>query len=359
MSHAARAAEAIGGAAAAPWDDMDEALGASDIVITATGAASPILTKARVEAVMRGRRTGRSSSSTSRCRATSKPPPANSSRCSSTTSTTCRRPCGRTSRAARARSSAPRRSSARSSSGSWRGCARAAPMPTVVALRQHFEAIRRSELARLESKLSGLPPEAPRARRRGHAAHRREAAARADRTAEGACRDAETHRRLHRSANRLFGLGERADDEEPAGGTQRRRRSRAPSTGADRGSAPLRLGTRGSQLALWQARDTAARIAAAGGPRLRDSSSSRPRATADTDRALAEIGGKRLFVKEIEDALLAAPDRPRRAQRKDMPAVLPDGLAIGATLPREDPLDAIVLPAAAPELRRGAGASTR
>ena len=56
MAHAARTAEAIGGASAAPWDEMDAALGASDIVITATGAAAPILTKAHIEAVMRPRR---------------------------------------------------------------------------------------------------------------------------------------------------------------------------------------------------------------------------------------------------------------------------------------------------------------
>jgi glutamyl-tRNA reductase len=56
MAHAARTAEAIGGASAAPWEEMDTALNTSDIVITATGAAAPILTKARVEAVMRLRR---------------------------------------------------------------------------------------------------------------------------------------------------------------------------------------------------------------------------------------------------------------------------------------------------------------
>jgi glutamyl-tRNA reductase len=56
MAHAARTAEAIGGASAAPWDEMDAALCASDIVITATGAASPILTKAHVETIMRSRR---------------------------------------------------------------------------------------------------------------------------------------------------------------------------------------------------------------------------------------------------------------------------------------------------------------
>jgi glutamyl-tRNA reductase len=56
MAHAARTAEAIGGATAAPWDDMDSVVASSDIVITAAGATSPFLTKARVEALMRPRR---------------------------------------------------------------------------------------------------------------------------------------------------------------------------------------------------------------------------------------------------------------------------------------------------------------
>src|SRR5829696_6795559 len=56
MAHAARTAEAIGGASAAPWEELDTLLGAADIVITATGAATAILTKAHLEAVMRPRR---------------------------------------------------------------------------------------------------------------------------------------------------------------------------------------------------------------------------------------------------------------------------------------------------------------
>ena len=56
MAHAARTADAIGGAGTAPWEEMDGALGASDIVIAATGAAAPILTKVHVEAAMRHRR---------------------------------------------------------------------------------------------------------------------------------------------------------------------------------------------------------------------------------------------------------------------------------------------------------------
>ena len=108
----------------------------------------------------------------------------------------------------------------------------------------------------------------------------------------------------------------------------------------------LRIGTRGSQLALYQANTTAALlrertgtateivIIKTSGDRLAEAS-------------LSEIGGKRLFVKEIEDALLAGSVDLAVHSSKDMPAVLPDGLDIAAVLPREDPRDAIVLPAGA------------
>ena len=105
----------------------------------------------------------------------------------------------------------------------------------------------------------------------------------------------------------------------------------------------LRLGTRGSQLALWQATRVAEEIAARGGPAARiiviKTSGDRLQ-----DAPLSEVGGKRLFVKEIEDALLRGEIDLAVHSSKDMPAVLPDGLAIGAVLPREDPRDAVVLP---------------
>jgi hydroxymethylbilane synthase len=107
----------------------------------------------------------------------------------------------------------------------------------------------------------------------------------------------------------------------------------------------LRLGTRGSQLALWQANTVAARIAATGGPPCRivviKTSGDRLQ-----DAPVSEIGGKRLFVKEIEDALLKRDIDLAVHSSKDMPAVLPDRLAIAGVLPREDPADAIVLPIA-------------
>ena len=107
--------------------------------------------------------------------------------------------------------------------------------------------------------------------------------------------------------------------------------------------SPLRLGTRGSELARYQARTVAAALEQAGGPAcelviIRTTGDRLP------DAPLSAIGGKRLFVKEIEDALLRGEIDLAVHSSKDMPAVLPDGLTIGATLPREDPRDALILP---------------
>ena len=104
---------------------------------------------------------------------------------------------------------------------------------------------------------------------------------------------------------------------------------------------PLRLGTRGSQLALWQAKSVASALEAAGasvelvvikttGDRLQDA-------------PLSESGGKRLFVKDIEDALLREEIDLAVHSAKDLPADVPEGLSITAALEREDPRDAIVL----------------
>jgi hydroxymethylbilane synthase len=67
------------------------------------------------------------------------------------------------------------------------------------------------------------------------------------------------------------------------------------------------------------------------------------------DAPLSEVGGKRLFVKEIEDALLKGEVDLAVHSSKDMPAELPRDLAIAGVLPREDPLDAVVLPQPPPD----------
>ena len=105
----------------------------------------------------------------------------------------------------------------------------------------------------------------------------------------------------------------------------------------------LRIGTRGSQLALWQANTVAAQLTAAGAPPCRIVVI---KTTGDQlqDRPLSDVGGKRLFVKEIEDSLLAGDIDLAVHSSKDLPAVLPPRLTLGAVLPREDARDAVVLP---------------
>ena len=108
---------------------------------------------------------------------------------------------------------------------------------------------------------------------------------------------------------------------------------------------PLRLGSRGSQLALFQARLVARRIQESGGPAC-EIVVIKTAGDRLQDAPLSEIGGKRLFVKELEDALLRQEIDLAVHSSKDMSAELPKGLAIGGVLPREDPADVIILPAA-------------
>src|SRR5262245_21570473 len=111
----------------------------------------------------------------------------------------------------------------------------------------------------------------------------------------------------------------------------------------------LRLGTRGSQLALIQANMVAALLRARAGVSC-DVIAIKTSGDRLAEAPLAQIGGKRVFVKEIEDALLDGAIDLAVHSSKDLPAELPDGLALGATLPREDPRDAVVLPATTGEV---------
>jgi hydroxymethylbilane synthase len=109
-------------------------------------------------------------------------------------------------------------------------------------------------------------------------------------------------------------------------------------------AAVLRIGTRGSPLALAQARMVRARLAAAHGVDEERITLTIIRTTGDViqDRTLAEAGGKGLFTKEIEEALYAGAIDLAVHSAKDMPTVLPDGLLITAVLPREDPRDVFI-----------------
>jgi hydroxymethylbilane synthase len=106
----------------------------------------------------------------------------------------------------------------------------------------------------------------------------------------------------------------------------------------------LRIGTRGSPLALAQANEVRARLALAHGIDQAQIALEIIRTTGDRiqDRPLAEAGGKGLFTKEIEEALLADAIDLAVHSAKDLPTWLPDGLAIIACLPREDVRDVFV-----------------
>jgi hydroxymethylbilane synthase len=126
--------------------------------------------------------------------------------------------------------------------------------------------------------------------------------------------------------------------------------------------AILRLGTRGSPLALTQAGMVRAALARAHGfqPDRIELVTIRTSGDRIQDRTLADAGGKGLFTKEIEEALLAGTIDLAVHSSKDMPTVLPDGLAISAFLEREDPRDVFISRKAKSiqELPRGATIGT-
>ncbi|MEM1049137.1 MAG: hydroxymethylbilane synthase [Pseudomonadota bacterium] len=109
-------------------------------------------------------------------------------------------------------------------------------------------------------------------------------------------------------------------------------------------SEPIRIGTRGSPLALIQARETRSRLMQALGLDEEAFEIVVITTTGDRirDRPLSEIGGKGLFTKEIEEALFDRRIDLAVHSAKDMPTVLPDGLGLTAFLPREDVRDAFI-----------------
>jgi len=104
----------------------------------------------------------------------------------------------------------------------------------------------------------------------------------------------------------------------------------------------IRIGTRGSQLALWQANHIKDCIETFF-PKINvDIISISTKGDRITDRPLSMVGGKGLFVKEIETALLNNGIDLAVHSMKDMPGVLPEGLVIGAIPERENPFDVMI-----------------
>ena len=112
---------------------------------------------------------------------------------------------------------------------------------------------------------------------------------------------------------------------------------------------PLKIGTRGSPLALAQAYETRSRLRAAFDLPETAFEIVVIKTTGDRvlDRPLKEIGGKGLFTKEIEEALVAGAIDIAVHSMKDMPVAQPDGLLLDCYLPREDVRDAFVSPGVA------------
>lgn len=106
----------------------------------------------------------------------------------------------------------------------------------------------------------------------------------------------------------------------------------------------VRIGTRGSPLALAQVEEVQARLKAALGAAAPHFEVKIYKTTGDRiqDRLLSEAGGKGLFTKELEEALIAREIDFAVHSMKDMPTVLPEGLAIRSILPREDVRDAFI-----------------
>lgn len=106
----------------------------------------------------------------------------------------------------------------------------------------------------------------------------------------------------------------------------------------------IRIGTRGSPLALIQAEEVRDGIVAAHGLAQDAVEIVVIKVTGDQiqDKALREFGGKGLFTKEIEEALLSGEISMAVHSMKDVPTVLPDGLEISCILKREDPRDAFI-----------------
>ena len=107
-------------------------------------------------------------------------------------------------------------------------------------------------------------------------------------------------------------------------------------------SDPIKIGTRGSKLALWQANWVKSVLAEKFPSHRIELIIIKTRGDKILDAPLAKVGGKGLFVKEIEHALLTRQIDIAVHSMKDMPAEIPDGLCIGAVPERENPTDVFI-----------------
>ena len=107
-------------------------------------------------------------------------------------------------------------------------------------------------------------------------------------------------------------------------------------------SKTIKIGTRGSKLALWQANWVKSALNAGNSSMAVELVPIKTRGDKILDVPLAKVGGKGLFVKEIEDALLNGRIDLAVHSMKDMPSEIPDGLCVGAIPEREIPQDVLI-----------------
>jgi len=113
-------------------------------------------------------------------------------------------------------------------------------------------------------------------------------------------------------------------------------------SGRDNSTDVLRIATRGSRLALWQAEHVRDRLLALHPGLVVELVAMKTTGDRILDAPLAKIGGKGLFVKELEQAMLAGGADLAVHSMKDVPVDLPDGLHIACVLSREDPRDSLL-----------------
>ena len=316
-SHAAALAARIDGEAV-PWENITEELASADIVVTATGSATPIVTRVDVEAAMRPRRDRPLFIIDIGLPRDVEPAAANIEQVFLYNIDDLRSIVQENLARRQAQVDRAELMVAEEVDRFMRWLRSRAAIPTVVALRQRFETIRASELARLEPKLASLPPQAR-------------------------ARVEEVTRLLVEKL--LSGPTEQLKATTNEDVVARLRRCPEPAVPTPGGAGPvrphyarpdvahggplledplraLRIGTRGSPLARWQARAVQTAIETTGGPGCEQviikTSGDRLAAA-----SLSDLGGKRLFVKEIEEALLDGSVDLAVHSAKDLPADLP------------------------------------
>lgn len=104
----------------------------------------------------------------------------------------------------------------------------------------------------------------------------------------------------------------------------------------------IRIGTRGSRLAVWQAEHVESLLAASTPKLVLERVVVKTTGDRITDVPLSRIGDKGLFTKELDAALLSREIDLAVHSLKDLPTAVPDGLAIGAVLERDDPRDVLI-----------------